>query len=648
MTDVAADTIESLRTRVFPAEQRAPAGLLRHFVTAAGVALSLITLYFAFTITIGEVRTRGLHLMFTIPLALLLYPAVARSSRERPSWIDWLLAAAAAAAFAWAIHRADAWLDRFVGYDDVPLPDFIFGCIAIATVFEATRRTVGPVIVVLNLAFIFYALTGPHWPGIMEHAGLTPRELVETLYMDAEGLFNFVTGIMATYLFTFLLFGVFLRVSGGDRVFTDFAAAIAGHRRGGPAKVAVISSAMMGMLSGSSLSNVSTTGTMTIPMMKRLGFRDYEAAAVETVASVGGGLMPPLMGTGIFIMASLTNIPLVTIMLYSVAPAILYYAAIYFYADIKAAQHGMAGVPKSELPSAGKVLLDGGHIFLPLFVLIGLLVLQFTPFFASAACVLMTVAVSFLRRSTRMGPRKLILALEGGTRVALTLSGLLASAAVIYAVTVHTGLLTKVTSILLSYSGGSAAIAMVLICLMSYVIGMGLPVTASYVIIAALGAPALQELGLTLMAAHLVIFWFSQDSTITPPICMTAFVGARIAGAPPMRTGWESVGIAKALYIIPFMFAFGSLLDPDPLQVAFDFAVGLALFAVLPVATFGYWRSRLSPVARVLLLLCAVALFGATVGPIEAGLPWLAPAALLFLAGRWAHARQPRPAPVEP
>ena len=623
------DSGRALRSRIFPPEQRPVDGAFAVFVTLACVTLSLITLYFAFTVTIGEVRTRSLHLFFTIPLALLLYPAW-RSAR---SWFDWALAALAAASFAWAFYRADAWLDRFVGYDDVPTVDFIFGIIALVTIFEATRRTVGVTIVVLNLLFIGYALTGPHWPGVLEHGGWASRELVEMLYLDAEGIFNFVTGIMATYLFTFLLFGVFLRATGGDTVFIDMAAAVAGHRRGGAAKVAVVSSAFMGMLSGSSISNVSTTGTMTIPMMKRLGFRDYEAAAVETVASVGGGLMPPLMGTGVFIMASLTNIPLIDILLYSIAPGILYFTALYFYADIRASQRGVAIVPKEELPNLYRVLAAGGHIFIPVVVLIVLLLMRVTPFFASAACVVMTVVVSFLRKSTRLGPRELVVALEGGTRVALTLSGLLASAAIIYGVTVHTGLLTKVTSILLTYSAGSAVIGMLLIGGMSYVIGMGLPVTASYVIIAALGAPALQELGVTMLAAHLVIFWFAQDSTITPPICMTAFVSARIAGANPMRTGWECIRIAKALYIIPFIFVFGSLLDPSPLEIGFDFLIAAVMFTVLPAATLGYWHRPLTPAARIVLGGTAVCLFMATVGPATQGLPWLDGSAVLGFAG---------------
>ncbi|PCI87640.1 MAG: hypothetical protein COB24_05810 [Hyphomicrobiales bacterium] len=615
------DSTKSLRNKTFPNEQRKITGWQRVPITVAAIAITLITLYYAFNITPGQIQMRAMHLMFMVPLTLLLYPALKSSHRISPSLFDWAFALAAMAAFIWAFASADRWLDRFIGFDPVPNTDFIFGCIAMLAIFEATRRTVGATIVILNLIFIFYALYGNLFPGILEHKGISTVELVETMYMDVEGIFNFITGIMATFIFTFLLFGVLLRMTGGDKVFTELASAIAGHRRGGPAKVAVVSSALMGMLSGSSISNVSTTGTMTIPMMKKLGFKNYEAAAIEVVSSVGGGLMPPLMGTGVFIMASLTNIPLVTILIYSTAPAILYYAAIYFYADIKAAEYGMKGIDKNKLKSAWQVLKNGGHVFIPVIILIILLLMKFTPYFASTACVVMTIVISYAKKATRLNWRQLLTALEGGARSAATISALLASAAIIYAVTVQTGLLTKITSILIAYSAGSAVIAIILIGLMSYVIGMGLPVTAAYVIIAALGAGALQDMGISILAAHLIIFWFAQDSTITPPICMTAIVGARIAEAPPMRTGWECVKIAKALYILPFMFAFSSLLDENWLEVLYDFCIGMALFAVIPIASIGYWRWYLSWKTRIVLFILAAALFGTTIGDaIDSGL----------------------------
>lgn len=619
--DVASISIDTFEKRLFPTEQRKLSGPLRVFVTLACATLTLVTLYFAFTATIGEVKTRSFHLFFTVSLTFLLYPALAGSVRGRPSFVDCILAATAAVCFAWAFWSQDRFLERYVGFDDVPTVDIILGTLAIIVIFEATRRTVGVIIVCLNMFFITYAVTGPYWPGLFEHRGVPYSELIETLYMDTTGIFNFVTGIMATFLFVFLLFGTLLRATGGDAVFTNLALAIAGHKRGGPAKVAVISSALMGMLSGSSISNVATTGTMTIPLMKRTGYKPHEAAAIEVVASVGGGLTPPLMGAGAFIMASLTGEPLVKILLYSLAPAILYYFSIYVFTDVKAAQRGLEGLPRSELPRIGQVIIQGWHILIAISLLIGLMLMDFTPFFAAGACVVGTYVMALTRRSTRIGIRKTFATLEAGARVAMSISALLASAAIIYGVVVQTGLLIKITSILLDFSGGSMFIAVVLIGLISYVVGMGMPVTASYVIIAALGAPFLQDLGMSVLAAHLIIFWFAQDSTITPPVCMTAFVGARIAAADPMRTGWECVKLGKALYIIPFVFAFGSLLDPSILEISFDVACLLLGFWALQIALTGYWRKNLGIPARLYLTAVAVAGIYATVGTVIDGVP---------------------------
>ncbi|MEQ8707732.1 MAG: TRAP transporter fused permease subunit [Rhodospirillales bacterium] len=622
--DVTEVSLTEFEERLFPSEQRVFTGWLRHFVRVACVALTLITLYFAFTATIGEIATRSLHLMFTVPLTLLLYPAFRAANRQKPSLLDIALAVTALVCFAWSFWSQDRFLDRYVGYDDVAIGDIILGILALIVVAEATRRTVGSIIVGLNLFFITYAVTGPYWPGLFQHRGVPLSELVETLYMDTSGLFNFITGIMATFLFAFLLFGSLLRATGGDAVFTNLAMAIAGHRRGGPAKVAVISSALMGMLSGSSISNVATTGAMTIPLMKRTGYKPHEAAAIEVVASVGGGLTPPLMGAGAFIMASLTGEPLGKILAYSIAPALLYYVAIYIFTDVKAAQRNLQGLPRSELPRIRDALAQGWHILGAVGLLITLLLMDFTPFFSAGACVVATFAVAMMRKSTRISPAKIVATLETGTRVALSISALLASAAIIYGVTVQTGLLIKITSILLDFSGGSMFIAIVLIGLISYVVGMGMPVTASYVIIAALGATFLQDLGMSALAAHLIIFWFAQDSTITPPICMTAFVGARIADANPMRTGWECVKLAKALYIIPFVFAFGSLLDENIAEIIFDVFALFICFAAMQLSITGYWRAKLNAATRALLAIVSCVALAATVGPAVDGLYWIA------------------------
>lgn len=632
--DRATETPDQLRESVFPDEQRRPTGPIGWFITLATVAICVITLWMAFVITFGPIPTRALHLGFVVPLAFLLYPALARwkdKNNGQPMLFDYILAVVAVAAFAWAFYSAGRFEDRLAYVDPIETYDIVFGTIAVLAVFEATRRTVGMIIVWINVTFIVYALAGPYFPGLLEHQGTPYADLIETLYMFPDGIFNFITGIMATFVFTFLTFGAFLRVSGGDRVFTDLALAVAGHRRGGPAKVAVISSAMMGTLSGSTVSNVVTTGSLTIPMMKRLGFRPYEAAAIETTASLGGALTPPLMGAGVFVMSSFSGVPLITILLYSVIPAILYFTSLFFYVDVKARKKGLSGLPRDILPKAWKVLRDGGHIFIPVAVLIYLLIEKWTPFLASSACVVGVFAISFVRKNTRMTPRKILIALEAATRITMTVSALGASAALIYGIITVTGLLMKVTSIILALAGGSLFIGIVLIALMSYVMGMGLPVTAAYVLLAALGSPALQDLGLSVLAAHLVIFWFSQDSTITPPICMTAFVGARIAKAPPMKTGWQCVLMAKALYIIPFVFAYGNLLDDSLIEIFFDAVVLFFLFATMPIVVEGYYFQRISWGIRVLIGLASVGFFVACIGPMIDGYLWLAASAALLV-----------------
>lgn len=625
--------LEATRERAFPREQRRPGGVLGIFVTVACISLTLFTLYMAFRVTFGPIPTRAAHLLFAIPLTFLLYPTLERWRGRGPSLFDYALALVAAASFAWAIYSARRFDLRVAFTSLVEPPDLVMGIIAVLVVFEATRRTIGMTIVWINVVFIVYALTGPIWPGLLAHRGTSIQTLVEQLYMMPQGLFNFITGIMATFLFTFLTFGAFLRASGGDKVFTDFALSLAGHRRGGPAKVAVIASALMGTLSGSTVSNVATTGALTIPMMKRTGFKPYEAAAIETTASLGGALMPPLMGAGVFIMAAFTGVPLITIIEYSIAPAFLYFSSIYFYIDIKARKKGLMGLPKEELPAFFGVIKRGGHVFIPIFVLIYLLVLDFTPFFASSACVVMILVVSFLRKETRLTPRKLLIALEASTRVAITISALSASAAVIYGVIVATGLLVKVTSIIMALTGGSLLIGIVFIALMSYVLGMGLPVTAAYVLIAVLGAPALGQLGLPMLAAHLIIFWFSQDSTITPPICMTAFVAARIADAPPMRTGWECVLIAKALYIIPFAFAYGDLLSDSIPEILFDAAALLCLFALMPMSVEGFYLRKLSILERAVIFAAGVVFFISILGPMAENWIWFASAVVIGTVG---------------
>jgi TRAP transporter 4TM/12TM fusion protein len=635
--DKSDDTLQKLKQKVYPSRQRSLTGIPGILVTVASVIIFVWTFYIGLRGTPAPFLTRAIYLAFTIPVVFLLYPAFKGSSNKSPTVMDTIFSALSFIVLAWAAYSFERFQWRMVYVDPVAPWDLAAGIVAVLLVLEAVRRTVGILIVGLTIFFIIYSLTGPIWPGVFEHKGYDLPLYIEHVYLLPEGLFNVLVGIGATILFMFLAFGTFLQVAGGDEFFMNVATVTAGRRRGGPAKISVVASALMGMLSGSSVSNVVTTGSVTIPLMKRTGYRPEEAAAIETTASVGGGLTPPLMGAGVFLMIQFTNVPLTTILTYSICPAIIYFSSLYFAADVLARKHGLSGLPPEQIPSATKVILKGGHLALPLIFLVVLLVMNFTPFLAATVATLSLFLASLIRSETRVTPRRLIVAIEATLRVNLLLATLLAAAALIFGSISATGLIVKVTSIVLSLSGGSIALAILLVAGISYVLGMGLPITAAYVIVATLGASALNEMGLSLLAAHLIIFWLSQDSAITPPICITAFVAAGIAKASPMETGFRSMLIGKGLYIVPVMFAFGSLLSDSVPEIIMDTVVLMLAMFAFPIANTGYWLSKLKLPERFLAGISALLFLIAALGPMANGWPWVAAGLICFGAFHFIH-----------
>jgi TRAP transporter 4TM/12TM fusion protein len=621
---------------------------LGQVVRWAAIILPILTIVVAFTGWFDTVTRRAGHLAFTIPLIFLLYPASPRPSRFS-ALADRAFAGVALVAFLWVIAERDRIMWRLVYVDPVAWPDLVLGVLALLAVLEATRRTLGWTLVLLALAFIVYALAGPLMPGIFEHKGVPFPLLIEHLYLVPEGLFNMVTGVMATYLLVFLAFGTILRLGGGERIFTDLTLIVAGRWTAGPAKAAVLGSTLMGMVSGSTIANVVTTGTITIPLMKRNGFRPSEAAAIETAAGTGGAITPPVMGAGVFVMAEITGIPLLRILAYSVLPALLYFFSIWIYVDVKARKRG---IPKLEAGrSAGSLtgtVLRAAHLLAPLLVLVYLLIRDYSPFYASAISVVALVAASSLRAETRMSFRGLLHALELTTREALMLSATTAIAAVVVGVIGLTGLMLKVTASMVALAGGSLFIGLAIVALISAIVGMGLPITSSYIIVSTLGAPALTELGLSLLAAHLIIFWFSQTATITPPVCMTAFVAAQIAGAPPMRTGFEALWLAKALYLVPVMLAYSRLLSGNPPAMLFDAIAGSLWLTMFPLMTEGYYFGRLSVGRRGVVAAASIAFLMATFSLESAPtLLWLGSGIAVMVALAVLQSREStRPSPI--
>ncbi|TFH85980.1 TRAP transporter permease [Billgrantia azerbaijanica] len=644
-------------------------------ITLVAVGLSLFQLYSAGIQPLGLFYQRSIHLMLIMMLAFLMFPLL--GPRRRRGAISGLIDAAF---FAGALITGGylvLFLDEIINRAGFwSQTDIVVGCIATVTVLEASRRAVGLGMTVIGVLAILYAFAGPRgelpWlgqflPGILEHRGYNLDRLVGQLYLGQEGIFGLPMGVAATYIFIFVLFGAFLEVTGAGKFFIDLAYAATGRQRGGPAKAAVIASAGMGSISGSAIANVVTTGAFTIPLMKRLGYKPHQAGGIEAAASTGGQIMPPLMGAGAFLIAEYTRMPYLEVVKVSILPAAMYFGTVYLFVHIIALKQGMQGMAKSELPQMRDVMAAGWHFLLPLAVLIWLLAMSMSPMRVGYYAVLTMLAVAVLRfavwflfvapkqgqpvtgatlrHAVRTGLAKLVGGLELGARNAVAVSMACAVAGIIVGVVGLTGLGLKFSSMMLAFSGGNLLLALVMVLLASLVLGMGLPVTASYIVLIVLVGPALtNEFGVPLLIAHLVVFWYSQDSNVTPPIALAGFAGAAIAGAKPMDTGFQAWKFAKGLYLIPvFMVYNPEIIMGGPLPVV----VWNVLLAFLALAAFataleGYLFTRMSWLLRAVLLPAIVAVFYPHL-MVEAG---GAAVMVLALAGNWlASRREARAAP---
>jgi TRAP transporter 4TM/12TM fusion protein len=515
--------------------------------------------------------------------------------------------------------------------------DVWMGIVTIIVVLEAARRAVGLGMTLIGVFFIAYAFAGSRgelpfladWmPGILNHRGYSLDRVASQMTLGAEGIFGIPLGVAATFVFIFVLFGAFLEVTGAGKFFIDLAYAAAGKQRGGPAKAAVIASAGMGSISGSAIANVVTTGAFTIPLMKKLGYRPAQAGGIEAAASTGGQIMPPLMGAGAFLMSEFTRVPYVDIVLVSIFPAVLYFGTVYLLVHIAAVKQGMTGLSAEELPSVRKVLAEGWHFLLPLVALVLLLVAGYSPMRVGFYAILSIMAAASARalwEFARSGPTmqgffglctrglKLTLdALDLGARNAVAVSVACAVAGIIVGVVGLTGLGLKFSAMMIAFSGGNIVLALILVLLASLVLGMGLPVTAAYIVLIILVGPALTEqFGIPLLIAHLVVFWYSQDSNVTPPVALAGFAGAAIAGAKPMETSIQAWKYAKGLYLIPLFMVFNEeiiLGGPLPLVLWSGAIAILGLVAFAALLEGFLWRPM--PVwMRVLLLPGVVGLF---------------------------------------
>lgn len=538
-------------------------------ILVIGFAASLFQLYTGGFGIFSSMIQRSVHWTFMSVLAFLIYRGKRGSKRTTPTIPDTIFALLALFAGLYIFFNWEAVVDRM----GMPIDrDIYVGIVMVIVVLEATRRAVGAALAFTALAFLLYAYFGPWMPGIFTHKGYSIERLANVMFTSTEGIFGIPIAVSSTYIILFVLFGAFLNKCGGGKFFIDFAFSLTGRRRGGPAKAAVISSAFMGTMSGAAVANVVTTGTFTIPLMKRTGYSSVIAGAIEAVASTGGQIMPPIMGAAAFIMAEFTEIPYVTIAKSALIPALLFFFAVYLMVDNQAKKQGLEGLPKEELPSIGATLAWGGHLIIPVIVLILMLVKAYSPMKSVFWGIVLIVVIGMLRKSTRVYPWKLVEAMVQGARNAVTIAAACASAGIIVGVIALTGLGLKFSDSLVSLSGGNTFLALIFTMIASLILGCGMPTTAAYVVLASLAAPVLIHLGVPIIAAHLFILYFGCISTITPPVALSSYAAAGIAEADPTKVGNTAFKFAIVAYIIPYMFVYGPslLMQGGPVKIVFS------------------------------------------------------------------------------
>jgi len=481
--------------------------------------------------------------------------------------------------------------------------DLIFGTILIVIVLDITRRTIGWALPIITLIAIAYSFWGHYIPGGWGHRQIGFEQFVSFQYLTTEGLFSIPLGVSASFIFIFVLFAAFLLNSGVGLFFINFANGVAGTFRGGPAKVAIISSGFFGMISGSAVANVASVGSFTIPLMKKLGYSSTMAGAVEAVASTGGQIMPPVMGAAAFIIAEMCGTSYLKVCVAAAIPAVLYYFSLFYVVHLEAIKVDMKGMPKEDIPSVKDEFLKRGHLVLPAILLVAILVLGYSPMKAGFWSILAVYAVSLFKRETRMNWPKIKDSLVKGALGALQVVSCCACAGVVIGIVTQTGLGLKFSNLVISAAQGNLLLSLIYIALAALVLGMGLTTSAAYILTVIIAGPALVDLGVELLTAHMFVFYYACLSTITPPVALASYAAAGIAGASPFRVGFKGMWIAIVAYIVPFFFIYNpSLLWRGPLWlIAISFVTAIFGCMAIGSAVEGYLLRRTNLLERVIL-----------------------------------------------
>ena len=531
------------------------------------IAMSTFHLYTGLY-QLTAMNQRVTHVTFGLILIFLIFPIGKKGKKDRFTWDAVLFAAMALFIGVYVLLN---WFRKIgqIGLEP-PLYELVMGTILIVLLIDATRRVVGWAFPSVAILALIYARFGEMLPGILAHKNYSFTRIVSSMFITTDGIFGMLTGISATFIFLFILFGALLRESGGGDFFLDLAYSLLGHVRGGPAKVAVVASSLFGMLSGSGTANVAGTGQITIPLMKKTGYPAYFAGAVETVSSAGGLLMPPVMGSAVFVMMQILGMNYVTIIKAAVLTALLYYIGLFVMVDIEAQKIGLKGLPREKLPSIGKVIGNGWHFLIPIGVLVYFLVfaqvsLTRAAFWANVSVPLAT----FLRPKQRMTLKSFLDGLENGAKTALPVVAILALAGIVVGMVTLTGLGLMMSSLLIELSHGHLFLLLFFTMIAAIIMGMGVPPVAAYIVLAILVVPALVKVGVYPLAAHLFVFYFSTIAGITPPMAPDAFVAAGIADAPMMKTAFTACRLALVIFILPYVFVYNNalLLVGNPFQI---------------------------------------------------------------------------------
>ncbi|HKL11693.1 MAG TPA: TRAP transporter permease [Clostridia bacterium] len=572
------------------------------------VGLSIFHLYTAWTGPLTTLVHRAVHTSVVMSLVFILYPGRKKSRKDSPSILDWIMSALSIAIGLYIVFNYKSLVMRAGMPTDT---DIIFALLTVVLVIEAGRRITGKEIAILALIFLAYAYLGPKLPDVIAHRGYSVRDIAEYMYLTTEGVFGIAIGVSSTYIFLFVLFGSFLSKSGMGAFFNDLAMAIAGGGKGGPAKVAVVSSGLLGSINGSAVANVVTTGAFTIPLMKKIGYKAEFAGAVEAAASCGGQILPPVMGATAFIMAEYLGMPYIEIAAAAVIPALLYYLGVIVVIHLRASKNGLKGLPKDQLPRVGEVLKSRGHLLLPLAGLLFLLIKGFTPIYAAFYAIIMTIVVSSFRKETRMSIKDIIDALEEGARTALGVAMACATVGLIIGVATLTGFGLKLAGAILFIGKGNLFATLVLTMIACIVLGMGLPSIPAYIITATMAAPALAKMGIPLLVSHMFVFYFGMLANLTPPVALAAFAGAGISGGNATKTGYQAVKIALAGFIVPYIFAYSPtllLIDASFVEIAIATATAIIGVLLLGVFSEGYLIRSAGIIERVFAFIGAICL----------------------------------------